>query len=127
MKIRDAVEADASQLAELADSPRDVLKNMVHDRTVRVAVTNNEIDAFISFDATPGSVYITQLAGTETGCRELLNEPIRFGQNENMRIEILVPANESTIKHAVTDAGFVKVDSITHPTNMDFDRYEYSD
>lgn len=127
MEIRDAVEADAPDLAELADSPRDVLKNMVHDRTVRVAVTNNDIVAFVSFDATPGSVYITQLAGTETACRELLEEPIRFGENENMRIEILVPTTDAVTKHAVRDAGFKQVDSNIHASTTEYDRYEYPD
>ncbi|MFB6151204.1 MAG: hypothetical protein ABEJ40_05305 [Haloarculaceae archaeon] len=36
MDVRDAVEADADELAELTDSPRDVMRNLVHDRTVRV-------------------------------------------------------------------------------------------
>ncbi len=125
MELRDAVEADAAQLADLADTPQDVLKNMVHDRTVRVAVTNDDIIGFISFDATRCSVYITQLAGTEDGCRQLLNEPIRFAENENMGLEILVPVNDTTVKQAVQDAGFTKVDSIIHTNTIDFDRYEY--
>jgi len=36
MDVRDAVEADAERLAELTGSPRDVMRNLVHDRTVRV-------------------------------------------------------------------------------------------
>lgn len=41
MEIRDAVEADADRLAELTDLPPDVLRNVIHDRTVRVAVEAN--------------------------------------------------------------------------------------
>jgi hypothetical protein len=37
MEVRDAVEDDAAALAELADAPEDVMRNLVHDRTVRVA------------------------------------------------------------------------------------------
>jgi hypothetical protein len=37
MRVRDAVEADASGMASLADQPEDVMRNLVHDRTVRVA------------------------------------------------------------------------------------------
>ncbi|MFB6097493.1 MAG: hypothetical protein ABEJ74_08905 [Haloferacaceae archaeon] len=37
MELRDAVEADAEALATLADVPADVIRNLVHDRTVRVA------------------------------------------------------------------------------------------
>lgn len=127
MEIRDAVEADAAQLADLADTPQDVLKNMVHDRSVRVAVTNDTVIAFISFDATPTKVYITQLAGTKAGCRQLLDEPIRFGTNENMQIEILVPTTDTPMKQAVRDAGFAKIDSTIHTTTMEYNRYEYHD
>ena len=35
MDVRDAVEADADRLAALTGSPRDVMRNLVHDRTVR--------------------------------------------------------------------------------------------
>ncbi|WP_207586464.1 hypothetical protein [Halomontanus rarus] len=37
MNVRDALEADADALAAIADSPTDVMRNLVHDRTVRVA------------------------------------------------------------------------------------------
>ncbi len=37
MNVRDALEADADALASIADSPTDVMRNLVHDRTVRVA------------------------------------------------------------------------------------------
>ena len=37
MEIRDAVEADAERLAALTGAPTDVMRNLVHDRTVRVA------------------------------------------------------------------------------------------
>lgn len=38
MRIRDALESDAERLAELVGRPPDILVNMVHDRSVRVAV-----------------------------------------------------------------------------------------
>jgi hypothetical protein len=41
MHIRDAVEADAAALAALAGAPRDVMRNLVHDRTVRVATDDH--------------------------------------------------------------------------------------
>jgi len=37
MHIRDAVEDDAEAIAALADAPADVVRNLVHDRSVRVA------------------------------------------------------------------------------------------
>ena len=38
MRIRDALESDADALATAIDRPRDVVRNMIHDRSVRVAV-----------------------------------------------------------------------------------------
>ena len=38
MRIRDALESDAAALADLTGRPRDVAVNLVHDRSVRVAV-----------------------------------------------------------------------------------------
>ena len=37
MRVRDAVEEDGEVLGELADAPAEVMRNVVHDRTVRVA------------------------------------------------------------------------------------------
>ncbi|MFC4359810.1 hypothetical protein ACFO0N_17840 [Halobium salinum] len=37
MDVRDAVEADADALAAIAGTPTDVMRNVIHDRTVRVA------------------------------------------------------------------------------------------
>lgn len=44
MDIRDAVEADAEAMAALANQPEDVMRNLVHDRTVRVAVDDSVAD-----------------------------------------------------------------------------------
>jgi len=37
MDVRDAVESDVETLGAIADLPADALRNVVHDRTVRVA------------------------------------------------------------------------------------------
>ena len=37
MEVRDAFEADADALSAIADVPADVVRNLIHDRTVRVA------------------------------------------------------------------------------------------
>jgi hypothetical protein len=51
MDVRDAVEADAERLAELTGAPTDVMRNLVHDRTVRVAV---ELDGDRAADSGDG-------------------------------------------------------------------------
>lgn len=45
MRVRDAIEEDGELLGELADAPAEVMRNVVHDRTVRVAEREDEGDA----------------------------------------------------------------------------------
>jgi hypothetical protein len=65
MHIRDAVEADAAALAALAGAPRDVMRNLVHDRTVRVA-TDDQPDEDTGDGAGTGAGAEAE-AGTGTG------------------------------------------------------------
>ncbi|MFT4957713.1 MAG: hypothetical protein ACI9EZ_001028, partial [Halobacteriales archaeon] len=67
MRVRDAVEADAESMAAIADAPEDVMRHLVHDRTVRIADDPNaessptvdtgangsreNVLGFVSFDA----------------------------------------------------------------------------
>jgi len=53
MQVREAVEADAGRLADIADAPTDVMRNLVHDRTVRVAEAEPG-DADPNADVGPG-------------------------------------------------------------------------
>ena len=108
MQVRDAVEEDADALARLADAPSDVLRNVVHDRTVRVAVTDvgGEIMAFVSFDASPGTVHVTQLRGAATACERLIEEPVRFAAREGMAVELLVAADDNALQSVAQGAGF---------------------
>ena len=106
MEIRDAVEADAGRLAELADSPPDVMRNLVHDRTVRVATEGDDVVGFVSFDAKRGTVHVTQLAGGTEVCERLLDEPIAFAEREHMAVELLVAADQPEVEAAVEATGF---------------------
>jgi hypothetical protein len=120
MDVRDAVEADADDLAAIVDAPADVMRNVVHDRTVRVAVRrddsgpNADVDAegdesilgFVSFDARDDIVYVTQLGGTTDACEQLLAEPVRFATNERMKVELFVENDDDALRSAVESAGF---------------------
>ncbi|QZA89472.1 hypothetical protein K0C01_04870 [Salinarchaeum sp. IM2453] len=122
MNIRDAVEADAEAMVDIADAPADVMRNLIHDRTVRVAEPEegiNDMDphadtearstdllGFVSFDARDQTVYITQLDGTKEACKQLLGEPIRFAEQEDMDIELLVPLPREDIAEAAEEVGF---------------------
>ncbi len=118
-------------LGELADAPAEVMRNVVHDRTVRVA----EVDAgasgaadaggsdsapdddaaedeestvvgFVGFDAMPGTVRVTYLRGTREARERLLEEPVRFARKEGMTVEALVPEDEELTRDVVESAGF---------------------
>lgn len=121
MEIRDAVEADADDLAAIADSPTDVMRNLVHDRTVRVAEPDgtardpntdtgqSEVGllGFVSFDARKETVHVTQLDGTAEACKRLLAEPISFATGEGMSVELLAPQDEPVVSDAARELGFV--------------------
>ncbi len=126
MNVRDALEADAEALAAIADSPTDVMRNLVHDRTVRVAedgthdpnadissptsdgaiAATDDLLGFVSFDAQAGTVHVTQINGTAEACERLLAEPVRFANGESMAVELLVPAEATAVEHAAESLGF---------------------
>ena len=124
MHVRDALEADADALAQLAGAPTDVMRNLVHDRTVRVAEDGAQtatVDAdvdryagsnpedllgFVSFDARDSTVHVTQLGGSPNACERLLEEPIRFASRESMAVEVLVRADDEPVLEALESRGF---------------------
>ncbi|SDJ89673.1 hypothetical protein SAMN05216226_11166 [Halovenus aranensis] len=108
MELRDAVEADAERLASLTDAPQDVMRNLVHDRTVRVA-GDEDITGFVSFDARQQTVYVTQIEGTPDVYPELLEEPLRFARAEGMDIELFALDSEADLREAALEAGFEEV------------------
>jgi hypothetical protein len=121
MEVRDAVEADADALSAIADVPADVVRNLIHDRTVRVAERDptaagpnadtdegrsRDVAGFVSFDVRDGTVHVTQLAGTGEACERLLAEPVRFATAEGMTVELLVISGDEAIRDAAEAAGF---------------------
>jgi hypothetical protein len=107
MDVRDAVEADAGRMADLTDAPTDVMRNLVHDRTVRVAANGDEeLVGFVSYDAENGIVHVTQIEGEPSACERLLEEPIRFARAETMPVELLVAEDDERLHEVVEAAGF---------------------
>lgn len=110
MEVRDAVEADASALAECGDLPASAAAQLVHDRTVRVVVEDGDEDetvrGFVAFDAATDAVHVTQLAGDRDAVARLLDEPARFAEREGMPVEVLLPASEDALADAVAAYGF---------------------
>ena len=106
MNVRDAVEADAERLAALTDAPTDVMRNLVHDRTVRVADDGDSVGGFISYDAENSTVHVTQLEGSAEICERLLAEPRRFANQEEMGVELLAMETDEAAKTAAERAAF---------------------
>ncbi len=106
MNVRDAVEADAGRLAALTDAPTDVMRNLVHDRTVRVAEAGDTVEGFVSYDAEGSTVHVTQLEGNAELCERLLAEPSRFADREGMEVELLAMASDEAAKTAAERAAF---------------------
>ena len=126
MEIRDAVEDDASSLAAISGVPVDAMRTIIHDRSVRVAVESTDDPAhddsadepvhddrpvlgFVSFDAQPNVVHVTQLDGGRSACERLLEEPIAFARHESMSVEFLVPEDETEVRDVATAAGFERI------------------
>jgi hypothetical protein len=127
MRVRDAVEADAEALAAVGDAPTDVMRNLVHDRSVRVAVrdggdpsadtpdpdeekdADEEVLGFVSFDARDRTVHVTQVAGSVRACERLLGEPVRFAAGEGMGVELLLGVDEGDTRAAAERIGFEEV------------------
>lgn len=116
MRVRDAVEDDGEALGELAGAPAEVMRNVVHDRTVRVAERESDsgeegdedpdIDGFVGFDAMPGTIRVTYLRGSKAARERLLEEPVRFARKEGMAVEVVVPESETETTDVVESAGF---------------------
>ena len=104
MEIRDAVEADAERLASMTGAPTDVMVNLIHDRTVRVA-DDGGVKGFVSYDATDRTVHVTQLVGDPGLCERLLDEPTRFAALEGMNVELLLAADDDT-REVIEDSEF---------------------
>ncbi|ESS06460.1 MAG: hypothetical protein A07HB70_01180 [uncultured archaeon A07HB70] len=123
MDVRDAVEADADALAAIGDAPMDVMRELVHDRTVRVATRlresgpnddtggddGEEVVGFVSYDARERTVHVTQLAGTTEACQRLLAAPTRFAASEEMDVEFLAESDHDSAREAATAVGFAEV------------------
>lgn len=138
MHVRDAVERDAPAMAGLTDAPESVLRNLVHDRSVRVLLEGEAGDAddaallgFVSFDAREDAVHVTEFGGDRTACERLLEEPIGFAEREGLAVELLLPEgsaardDDAPMRAAVEDAGFSEVGAGPRFRGTPTRRYRY--
>ncbi|GAB7009804.1 hypothetical protein [Halorubrum trueperi] len=119
MRIRDALESDADALAAVIDRPRGVVVDMIHDRSVRVAVSDVDrgvdtdadepsVAGFLAFDVRGRTVHVTDFGGDEPAVQRLFEEPRRFASGESMAVEAVVP-NDEDIGEIVESVGFNSV------------------
>ena len=132
MRVRDALETDAGALAGMTRAPTQVMRNVIHDRTVRVAErTGSDGDAadgsdaegmeadegiggdppivgFVGFDAEREWVHVTHLGGDRETLPRLLDEPARFARKSGLSVQMLVPETEADLREAVENFGFVQ-------------------
>ncbi|NHX36709.1 MULTISPECIES: hypothetical protein [Halolamina] len=122
MEVRDAVERDAPAMAALTDAPEPVLRNVVHERSVRVLVGDGEETArdngpaaadddadlrgFVSFDAREDAVFVTQFGGDSDACERLLAEPIAFARGAGLPVEVMLREGDDAMRTAVEAVGF---------------------
>jgi hypothetical protein len=124
MRIRDALESDAEALSTVIGRPKDVVRNMIHDRSVRVAVEGGDGGAgddsgrgnddgddeetmlgFVAFDVRDGTVHVTDFDGSGPTIERLFEEPRRFARREEMGVEVVVPNDEET-SEVIEASGF---------------------
>jgi hypothetical protein len=129
MRIRDALESDAEPLATVIGRPEDVVRNMIHDRSVRVAVADDDGDpdsgggnpdgtdgggrgagdagvlGFVAFDVRDGTVHVTDFDGNGSTVERLFDEPRRFARREEMGVEVVVP-NDEDVSDVIEASGF---------------------
>ena len=106
MPIRDAEEPDAAAISVFAETSADAVREMIRRRTVRVSETADGIQAMVSFDATPNHVQIASLAGNTADFERLLQEPIRFGEQVELPVQMVIPVTEKASVQALESAGF---------------------
>jgi len=132
MRIRDALESDAEALSTVIGRPEDVVRNMIHDRSVRVAVESEDgegggdgrgsgesgdrdgdrggddegtVLGFVAFDVRDGTVHVTDFDGNGPTVERLFEEPRRFARREEMGVEVVVPNDEAT-SEVIEASGF---------------------
>ena len=148
MRVRDAVEADAAALASMTGRPSGVVRDMIHDRSVRVGTTGEKaaerddgadtpaerddgadtpVDAvagFVAFDVRDGVVHVTNVDGDPDALGRLFEEPVRFATREGMTVEAVLPTDGTAVE-AAGSLGFEAVGSGPRIDGASTTRYRF--
>ncbi|ELZ54445.1 MULTISPECIES: hypothetical protein [Halorubrum] len=138
MRVRDAVEADATAVASMTGRPSGVVRDMIHDRSVRVATTEEEpaerddgadtpadaVAGFVAFDVRDGVVHVTNVDGTPDAVGRLFEEPVGFATREGMSVEAVLPT-DGTASKAAASLGFEAIGSGPRIDGASTTRYRF--
>ncbi|MDY6774733.1 MAG: hypothetical protein SV253_01365 [Halobacteria archaeon] len=124
IRIRDATEEDAERIAEIASEEildekpsADSVRDMVHDRTLRVAETQDGIRGYVSYDVELGSDYeyeyeyvVIHQIGVDDSDNEsvslLLDEPLAAAEEADLGVRIAVDESDESLREALEERGF---------------------
>ncbi len=121
MRLRDAIESDADALASFTDRPVNVMRDVIHERSVRVAVSGvvddgrddveredegGELVGFVAFDVRSGIVHVTDFGGDEEAVKRLFRTPREFAANEGMNVETVVADDDVERMELIETLGF---------------------
>ncbi len=134
ISIRDATEEDAERIAEIASEDVldeslsvDSVKDMVHDRSIKVAETKveaededkdeskDEVIGYVSYEVRPDteSVVIHHLGvgdGEDDTLRVLLDEPLEVADDEDVSVRVAVAESGASLREALEERGFEVVE-----------------
>jgi hypothetical protein len=94
MDVRDAVDGDAEAVAAATGLSRAAARRVIRERTARLAVRDGSVRGVVAFDAGPGVVHVTRLAGDPDAMATLLEGPVTFARREGMAVELLAPPDD---------------------------------
>lgn len=110
MDVREAVDGDASDVAELLDAPTGAAERLLRERTVVVAEDDGLVGV-LAFEVDDVTVHVTRLAGDPDAVERLLDEPVAFATREGFPVELLLPESNEGVDSAVETRGFERVGS----------------
>jgi len=109
MDVRDAAETDASDLADLLDTPVGVAERLLRERAVTVAEQDRTVVGVVAYEVSDGAVHVTRLTGDPDAVSRLLDEPLAFADAEDLPVKLFVTESEGDVRRAVETKGFQEV------------------
>ncbi|MFB6113771.1 MAG: N-acetyltransferase family protein [Halodesulfurarchaeum sp.] len=108
VEVREATPTDAPAIQSLIADPVDA-ERLVRDRRVIVAEGSSGIEGVLAYESWNNAVHLSTLVGDGLIVHSLLEEPLRFAEQEGTTVEAVVPDGDKDLQSALERAGFVQV------------------